>query len=118
MAKMRTEVFNGWVELRDPDLVPERLRRPVFEKSIKASQIAEDFETDPTVLSFFSELNDVLAVALISAWSFGDVITVDTLQDLPARTYDDVRKAVSPLISRMIPDFGDDVIDPKATTAN
>jgi hypothetical protein len=115
---MRNEVFNGWIELREPDLVPERLRRPVFEKSIMASQLAADIETDPTVLSFFSELNDVLAVALISAWSFGDVISVDTLQDLPAKTYDDVRKLVSPLVSRMIPDFGDDVEDPKAITEN
>lgn len=113
---MRVEVFNGWIELRDPDLVPERLRRPVFEKSIKASQLAADIETDPTVLSFFSELNDVLAVALIESWSFGDSITETSLQDLPARTYDDVRKAVSPFVSRMIPDFGDDVENPKATT--
>ena len=113
---MSEDVFNGWVELRDPDLVPERLRRPVFEKSLKASQLAAEVENDPTVLSFFSELNDVLAVALISSWSFGDVISVDTLQDLPSKTYDDIRKLVSPLVSKMIPDFGDDVTDPKATT--
>jgi len=115
---MRTDIFNGWVELRDPDLVPERLRRPVFEKTIKASQLASEIEDDPTVMGFFSELNDVLAVALIEAWSFGDAITVDALQDLPAKAYDDIRKLVSPLVSKMIPDFGDDVEDPKATTVS
>jgi hypothetical protein len=41
---------------------------------------------------------------------------VDTLQDLPAKTYDDIREAVAPFISKLIPNFGDDVSDPKATT--
>lgn len=114
---MRVEVFSGWITLRDPKLVPERLRRPVFMKSVAAVQFAteEDEAPNENALQFFSEFNDLLAVAMISEWSFDTPITVDGLQDLPSRTYDDVRKTVSPYISDLIPDFGVDV-DPKADT--
>jgi hypothetical protein len=114
---MRIEVFNGWVQLRDPDLVPERLRRPVFEKSVQGANMFDGENINPEALAFFSEFNDVLAVAMISEWSFGDTITLDSLQDLPAKTYDDIRLAVAPFVTKLIPDFGVDV-DPKAITGN
>lgn len=113
---MRVDVFNGWVELRDPEQVSERLRRPVFEKSIEAANLNTDGDQlDPVAMRFFSEFNDLLAVALVAEWSFNLPITVDGLQDLPSKSYDDVRKAVTPFMSSLIPDFGIDV-DPKATT--
>ena len=116
---MRVEVFSGWMQLRDPELVPERLRRPVFLKSVQAaSYIIADGETpDSEAMNFFTEFNDLLAVAMISEWSFASPITLEGLQDLPSKTYDDVRNAVSPFVSKLIPDFGVD-IDPKATTEN
>jgi hypothetical protein len=115
---MRVEVFSGWVQLRDPELVPERLRRPVFMKSIQAATLVEsDDDINENAMSFFSEFNDLLAVAMVSEWSFDSPITVDGLQDLPSKSYDDIREAVSPFISKLIPDFGVDV-DPKADTDN
>ena len=114
---MRKDVFNGWIELRDPESVPERLRRPVFEKSVEGTKLASTDEISSDAVKFFSDFNDLLAIALIGEWSFGDVISIDTLQDLPSKTYDDIRVAVSPLVTKLIPDFGVDV-DPKAITDN
>jgi len=113
---MRKEVFNGWIELRDPDLVPERLRRPVFEKSAEgAIMVSGNDEVTPEAVSFFSDFNDLLAIALISSWSFGDAVTLEALLDLPSKSYDDIRNAVSPFLTQLMPDFGVDV-DPKAIT--
>jgi hypothetical protein len=115
---MRKDVFNGWIELRDPKSVPERLRRPVFQKSIEGASLDFDTETaDSKAMEFFSEFNDLLAVALISEWSFDAQISVDGLLDLPSRTYDDVRTICAPFLDELIPDFGVD-IDPKASTDN
>lgn len=114
---MRVEVFSGWVQLRDPELVPERLRRPVFEKSAQGIGVANDEEVTTETITFFSEFNDLLAIALISEWSFDLPITLDGLLDLPSRTYDDVRNAVSPFVSALTPNFGAD-LDPKAPIVN
>jgi len=120
---MRIEVFNGWVELRDPELVPERLRRPVVEQSIRATQFADlDMDSDDLdpqaagdAIAFFSELNDILSVALISEWSFNEPISIDGLLNLSSKTYDDIRREVSPFVSKLLPDFGV-TDDPKAIT--
>jgi hypothetical protein len=119
---MRVDVFNGWVDLRDPELVPERLRRPVVQASISAVGLAdidieapENAEKVASVIGFFSEFNDLVAVAMLEAWSFDSVISVASLQDLPGRTYDNIRVAVAPFISKLLPDFGVDP-DPKAIT--
>lgn len=115
---MRVEVFSGWVQLRDPELVPERLRRPVFQKSADAAIFANDEdEISNEMMAFFSDFNDLLAVAMISEWSFDFPVSVEGMLDLPSRTYDDVRKAVAPFIKKLIPDFGADP-DPKATIDN
>lgn len=114
---MRQEVYSGWVELREPNLVPERLRRPVFEKSIAGqSLVDEGKDLDEATLKFFSEFNDVLAVAMISAWSFDGPVSLEGLMDLPSRSYDDIRKLVTPYVSDLIPDFGLDADDPKVIT--
>jgi hypothetical protein len=112
---MRVEVFNGWVQLRNPDLVPERLRRPVFEKSVEGAAIANNENMTQEALEFFSEFNDLLAVAMIDSWSFGEAVSVEAMQDLPSKTYDEIRNLVSPYIQKLIPNFEVD-IDPKATT--
>jgi len=115
---MRVEVFSGWVQLRDPELVPERLRRPVFEKSADAAAFTDDSaDVNTEMLTFFSEFNDLLAVAMISEWSFDLPVSVDGLLDLPSKSYDDIRQAVAPFIHQLIPNFGVDP-DPKVTTAS
>jgi hypothetical protein len=115
---MRKDVFNGWIELRDPKSVPERLRRPVFQKSIEGASLDfESVDADSKAMEFFSEFNDLLAVALISEWSFDAPITTDGLLDLPSKTYDDVRAICAPFLDELIPDFGVD-IDPKVDTDN
>jgi hypothetical protein len=116
---MRVEVFSGWIELREPKLVSERLRRPVFEKSVGGSSLIED-EGDgisEETMRFFSEFNDLVAIAMIEKWSFEFPVSLDGLLDLPSKTYDDVRKTVTPFVNELIPDFGVDP-DPKATTDN
>jgi hypothetical protein len=112
---MRVEIFSGWIQLRDPELVPERLRRPVFEKSVQGSALFNDEDMDSDTIKFFSEFNDLLAIAMISEWSFDLPVTLDGLLDLPIKAYDDVRNAVAPFIDKLIPDFGVDV-NPKAIT--
>ena len=120
---MRVEVFAGWIELRDPELVPERLRRPVVAQSVKAAQFSDiDLESDDVdieeatrALDFFSDLNDHLAMALIEAWSFAEPITIDGLLNLGGKTYDSIRKEVAPFVAKLMPDFGA-TEDPKALT--
>jgi len=111
---MKTEVFGGWVVLREPDLVPERLRRPVFEKTSAGANFTADGNVSPEALAFFSEFNDLLVVAMVAEWSFENPISLDGVMDLPSKTYDDLRKLVAPFVSKLIPDFGVDV-DPKVT---
>ena len=111
----RQDVFNGWVELRDPDLVPEKLRRPLLEFAATGASFNTD-EATPEAIKFFSEFNDLLAVAVIEAWSFGDV-TLDGLLELPKRTYDEIRGLVAPLFTRLMPSFETDP-DPKVITAS
>ena len=115
---MRVEVFSGWLELREPKLVPERLRRPVFEKSVGGQDFIDDsVEVNEQAMKFFSDFNDLLAIAMIKEWSFESAISLEGLLDLPSRTYDDIRKVVTPFVSELIPDFGVDP-DPKAIIEN
>ena len=109
----KQDVAGGWLVLRDPKEVPERLRRPILLKgnaiakqtaaiangSVEASNIDED-----TLAGMFA-FNDLLAVALISEWSFAEPITVEGLGNLPGKTYDSVQKIVAPLITAVMPDF-------------
>jgi len=116
----------GWAELRDPIDVCERLRRPVVQAM--GSLTKHDIEqvspesadgTDPAVLARFQSLNDLVAVALVESWSFDAAVTVANLQELPGRDYDAVLRAVSPMVSGLLPDFSpsrEAVADPKATT--
>jgi hypothetical protein len=116
---MRTEVYSGWIELREPKLVPERLRRPIFEKSVSGqSFVQEGNDLDENQMKFFSDFNDLLAIAMISSWSFEGAISIEGLMDLPSKTYDDIRKVVTPFISELMPDFGDEPENPKAIIEN
>jgi hypothetical protein len=108
----------------EPTQVSERKRRPVARKLL---QLAEAFEpvsdgTSPQVgaedaeperdvdlsvddLALADDLNDLLAVALISEWSLPVPVSVDALLDLPTADYQAVRRVVAPHVTAMLPDF-------------
>ena len=121
------DIPNGWVSLRDPKAVPERLRRPLMVMSVKGVNLAEsgevnmdspeDSKMSAETLEFFSEWNDKLAIALIAEWSFDVPVNEDNLLDLPGVTYDAIRKLVAPMVSELMPSFSPDP-DPKADTEN
>jgi len=112
---MRNNIEGGWVDLRDPKAVPERLRRPILQR---ASEMANQVQAvadvgvenaasvvDPAALDAMFEFNDLLVVAMVEAWSFGDTITVDSVMDLPGGTYDAIQKLVAPYINDLMPSF-------------
>lgn len=115
MAK-KTIVGSGWVMLRDPKMVPERLRRPIMAQAASIQQVARELTTSinedasaskESVLSLY-DFNDLVAVALISEWSWDAPVTIDSLQDLPGSEYDAIQLVVSPLIGDLMPDFTPD----------
>lgn len=112
------DVSGGWVVLRDPKQVPERLRRPLLAMTARAIHEVEDANPDnisAESIQFYSEFNDALAMALVESWSFGSDVTIDALLDLPASTYDAIRELVAPLVADLMPNF-EASPDPKATT--
>ncbi len=112
----KTIVGSGWVMLRDPKMVPERLRRPIMAQAASIQQVARELTTSidaessaskESVLSLY-DFNDLVAIALISEWSWDAPVTVEALQDLPGSEYDEIQKLVSPLIGDLMPDFTPD----------
>ncbi len=112
----KTIVGSGWVTLRDPKMVPERLRRPIMAQAASIQQVARELTTSidtdsmaskESVLSLY-DFNDLVAIALISAWSWDAPVTVESLQDLPGSEYDEIQKLVSPLIGELMPNFEPD----------
>lgn len=108
----------GWVDLRDPADVPERLRRPVRriqmllaanpaftevvqEAAAKGVAAVRDVTEDQAVamvsgmgadaFDLMDELNDRAVLARVMGWSFGDQVTLEALQDLPGAVYDELR---------------------------
>lgn len=126
---MRVNVTGGWVELREPEEVPERLRRPIVSITMagiplqaKLDALIENPEQAEagdlqTFMQFSTEFGDKAALAFIKEWSFPDPITSESIQDLPSKVFDEIQAAISPLANRLLPNFGVDP-DPKATTEN
>lgn len=100
----------GWIELRAPDDVPERLRQPLKIASLRlgkypairkqaelqaaghdipddlAEQAMGEMADGGGELAFaMSRLN---ILARVQAWSFGETVDESTLLDLPGRTFD------------------------------
>lgn len=122
----------GWVELRPAKAVPERLRRPVkagytrllanraFAETVGKAQsdglasladIDDDKATElveqmADSLPMLDEVNDLVVVARVASWSFGDTVTVDALLDLPGEVYDELRALCAPGVQDLMPDFG------------
>ena len=130
---MKVDLPDGaWASLRDPKKVPERLRRPVLAVLMAQGKNSAELPTitpdtppeevlqalDSSVLDKFSELNDLVVVALVEEWSYTDTpITADSVLDLPGDVYDALREAVAPFVVDLIPDFGP-TPDPKARTGS
>lgn len=128
----RQTVPGGWIEYREPTEVAEKYRRTVMRLSQRGSRFSKFAQADGTfdtdamnedesgeLISFMSDFNDAVAVALINAWSFDLPVTAENLLELPGAVYDMIVKHCSPLAKELLPTFSaDDADDPKATTAN
>ena len=117
----QVNVTGGWVILREPELVPERLRRKLVNLSVQGAPLVADLENKKTPesndIEFIEDFNDNLALALVKEWSFEFPISKDGLLDLPGPVYDEIQKLCAPLVRRLMPNFGVDP-DPKVTTEN
>jgi hypothetical protein len=113
-------VTGGWVDIRDPQDVPERLRRKITNLSVQGAPLIAQLEgkemPDVTDIEFIESFNDNLAMALVANWSFDKPITGEGLLDLPGPVYDEIQKLCVPLVQQLMPNFGVDP-DPKVTTA-
>lgn len=120
----RESVVGGWVDFREPEDVPERLRRRVTTMSGRAAKIAGRLEGDDVVdkveeedLTFLLEFNDAVAICLVMGWSWDYPVTTEGLMELPASAYDHIARYGQSMVNRLLPNFGVDP-DPKATTEN
>lgn len=99
----KVDVPGGWISLRDAKRVKERDRRPIMAKaaSLRASM------TDEANLDLIGayELNDLVAIALIESWSFGETVSVEALTDLESTSYDAIQRVTAPLLSQLMPSF-------------
>jgi len=116
----RVTVHGGWVDYREPEDVPERLRRRVTMLASQAPSVAArvgsgETDIDENDMSFLLGFNDAVAMCLIMGWSWEQPISVEGLQDLPGRVYDEIVKYCQVLVPRLLPSFAVDT-DPKALT--
>lgn len=126
--------------LRDPEDVPERLRRPHLDarEHISATLMSTGTtEADAEaardgapgaaaklglamissgVTSLGRRANDLLITALVESWSYETAVSPDALQDLPGRAYDLLLQACEPLAIVMSPDFSPSP-DPESPTS-
>ena len=116
-------------DLREVADVTERQRRPIkriqtklaglpaFVNAVKEAEAQGDGtsltpEQQLTIAAgmgeafdLLEELNDALVAAIVAGWSFGFVVSADTVQDLPGRDLDALRAAVAPYLAQLNPDF-------------
>lgn len=156
-AKLPIELSNGEITLREPNMVAERTRRPIMTQMGRMGEVAEAAEAATTEnarrlaageevstklpeLELMSELydyNDLIAVAMIRAWTYKGVkdeaglwtfdpdaddatimpITAEALAGLPGGDYDAILKITAPYALELVPSFGVDP-DPKVGTGS
>ena len=122
-------MMGGWVEFRDPELTPERLRRPLIALAARGAAVASRLdaidESKPETweavsdddMSIASKFNDLAVMCVVTAWSFEAPVTVDGLLDLPGPVYDAVVKHTLTLLPRLMPSFAVNP-DPKALSGS
>ena len=93
----------AWAELRDPDAVTERQRKPF----VAALGRATKYEgMDDGGLSSMMDVQDALVMAMVEGWSFTLPVNADSLLDLPHKTVTALRTACTPFQAELMPDFG------------
>lgn len=118
----RLTVPGGWVDVREPEDVPERLRRRVTTMSSRAASMAGRLADDTAAaeaedVQFVLEFNDAIALCLVMGWSWDFPVTSDGLLDLPGPAYDAIVQHAQSQIARLVPSFAVDP-NPKVTTEN
>lgn len=120
----RVELPGGeWAELRDPRKVSERLRRPILaaQADLRRFGVPGDMESTGAgfgaAMTAYGELNDLMVVALVSAWSLESPVSLESVLDLPGDVYDALRQAVAPFTTDLLPDFGPTVAADSPTGA-
>jgi hypothetical protein len=131
MTTHRIDITGGWIEYRDPEDVPERLRRKVVNMSGTATKLAgrlmnldledpssfEGVEITADDMEFLSSFNDAVAMCLVVAWSFDQPVTEEGLVELPKSVYDRIVGYCRDKVPALMPSFGVDP-DPKAPTGS
>ena len=93
---------SAWAELRDPDVVTERGRKPLIAALNGATKAVDD----GVVIDSMLDVQDALIVVMVEAWSFDLPVEADSLLDLPAKTVTALRKACAKFQDELMPDFG------------
>ena len=128
----RIDVPNGWVDFRDPELVPERLRRPVMHIAPKAFAIMagvvelddDDIDAAGDAMSeanfaVLDRFSDNLILCMVTGWSFDLPVTAEGLAELPHTVYKAISEEAKKLIPVLFPSFGvDGATDPNADGGN
>ena len=101
----------GWIDVRDPRAVTERLRRPMKHAW---SEFHQGMSTNEALITY-DNVVDLASMALIEAWSFPTPLTAEGLLDLVGDDVDAIRAVVEPLMEKLLPNFAaSGVKDPKA----
>lgn len=117
---------NAWAIVRDAEDVPERRRRPLIDLASSGQSVRDELEAiskivdgremseinaeevptpSQNALDIMSAMCDLLILAMVREWSYGDV-TIDVLLDVPSKDYDTLRDLTAPMFSLVVPDFG------------
>jgi len=117
----RVSVPGGWVDFREPEEVPEKLRRRVMILGTQAQGVNERVNEENVDIAendmlFLFGFNDAVAICLVARWSWEDIpVTVEGLVELPGAVYDAIINYGKTKVTRLIPNQGVDP-DPKAPT--
>jgi hypothetical protein len=119
----------GHALVRDPEEVPERLRRPYLDAVEQATAAMLEAGLTQADLDAAKEdvpgsrqkvglaairagarrlqrvAADVLLAALVLEWSFGDTVSADAAQELPGAAYDALVEVCESLAPSLSPDF-------------
>jgi hypothetical protein len=90
----------GWAEVRDPELLTERERRPFLKSMEKVLSAPERDDSDGPYA-----LYDHVMAFWVTSWSFGDTFDPDVALDLPIATYDVLRSRADVFLKAITPDF-------------
>jgi hypothetical protein len=116
--------------LRDPEMVPEKYRRPYERLRVKMGALTADIpETLPekererlaglAVMTKAPELidglDDALMLALVEAWSYEVPVTLDGLLELPSKAIDTLKRKCRELGPKMMTNF-EPTLDPASPT--